>query len=371
MKTVIRNSQKIIHYVHPSRPVKPRGSQAQASRRVALIDPQGNIVAVNKDWATFAGEVGDGSHTVRPGANYFEVCGPASGSSMLPNKALIGIRRVLNAKIPSFSIDYASHTASGPAYFRMSVTPIIYKDARAAVVHTDITDLELLKARDMKRIQQFARRLIKAQEDERQRISRELHDDVGGKLALMSFSVRKLMEQSSEKLGSSANELVNICGGITDLAAAMRNLSHRLHPPPLRCLGIRAALKSLFEEFQKAYRIEIDFNIPDQMPRLANDVELCLFRIAQESLLNVVKHSGASKVRIVLEHTPKQIRLTVSDTGRGFNPAEASHQGGLGLISMEERALSIRGFLTVNSMPGSGTKIRLTIPVQPEQSIYV
>jgi two-component system sensor histidine kinase UhpB len=245
----------------------------------------------------------------------------------------------------------------------MSVTPISYGDARAAIAHTDITDLQLSKEKDFQRLQQLARRLINAQEEERQRISREIHDDLGNRIALMSLSVRQIMKQSSaQDPGSSSRELNKVLDGITELSTALRELSHYLHPAPLRCLGVRGALKALQAGFKKTHGIEMELVVPPEMPRLPDDVELCIFRITQECLHNVVKHSGADKVKVVLEHTRKRIRLTVSDTGRGFVRSEAIQKGALGLLSMEERALSIRGRLTINSSRGRGTEICLTIP---------
>jgi signal transduction histidine kinase len=343
--------------------VESNNSRPTVTRRIALIDAQGNIVAVNQDWMTFAEVTGAPLGRVGPGVNYLEVCRHAEGSSADSRKALVGISDVLKQKTSSFAMDYACDTPAGPAYFRMVVTPIAYMDARVAIAHTDVTDLNLSKEKNLKRLRQFARRLINAQEEERQRIAREIHDDLGNRIALMSLSVHQIMEQAPENLGSTMNELQKVLDGITELSTALRNLSHWLHPPPLRYLGIGAALTSLQEVFKKTYGIRMDVVIPANLPRLPDEVELCIFRISQECLQNVAKHSGAAEVRIVLEHTPKRIRLTVSDTGRGFSLSKAVQKGGLGLASMRERALSIRGRLTVNSSPGAGTKVLLMVPI--------
>src|SRR5262249_24406375 len=155
-----------------------------------------------------------------------------------------------------------------------------------------------------------------------------------------------------------------------DLSNAMRNLSHGLYPPQLQYLGIRAALKSLSEEFEKTYAIHIDLVLPDEAPRLPADVELCIYRILQESLQNIAKHSGAGRVKIVLENTAAEIRLTISDAGRGFNRSAVMKKGGLGLLSMEERALSIGAGLTVNSSPDAGTEICLSVPLHEVLQVY-
>jgi signal transduction histidine kinase len=262
-------------------------------------------------------------------------------------------------------MDYAADTPAGLTYFRMNVAPIAYGNARVAISHTNITDLQLSKEKDYKRLQQFARRLIHAQEEERQRIAREIHDDLGNRIALMSLSVREVMKQASlGNTSSTVGRLGKVLDSLSDLSTVLRNLSHWLHPAVLRCLGIPAALRMLQEGFHETHGIQMEVVVPPDMPRLSDEVELCIFRITQECIQNVSKHSGADKVRIVLEYKHRWVRLTVSDTGRGFIRSEAAtHNGGLGLQSMEERALSIRGRLTVKTAPGAGTQIRLTIPV--------
>jgi signal transduction histidine kinase len=371
MKTLIKEPQKRIRRENEF-PVFEREiyDSAAVTPRVALIDSAGIIVAVNTDWLALAEATAADLTRIGPGANYLAVCRQASGSSVSSRKALAGIHAVLKGKMASFSMDYACQMPLGPAHFRMTVIPVAYRNARAAIVHTDITDLQLSREKDLRRLQQFARRLINAQEEERQRISRELHDDIGNRIALLSLSLRRAIKESSETSDLRRRELGIVLDGIIDLSAALRNLSHCLHPAPLRCLGIRPALKSMQEAFEKTAGIRMDLVIPSEMPRLPDDVELCIFRITQECLQNVSKHSGADRVRIVLKYMPKQVRLTVSDTGRGFSRSEAMQRGGLGLLSMEERALSIGGNLVVNSTPGAGTEVWLTIPIQPEWKLF-
>jgi signal transduction histidine kinase len=336
-----------------------RDSGGRAPRRIALIDSQGNIVAVNKDWMLLAEKTGAALDRVGPGANYLEVCREAYGSSSA-SQALNGIHAVLKNKTSSFAMDYACHTASGRAYFRMGAALIEYRNVRVAISHTDITDLQVAKDSDYKRLRQFARRLINAQEEERQRISREIHDDLGSRIALTACGIQQIMKRHPK----STQELNKILEAINDLSTVLHDLSHCLHPPQLQYVGIGPALKSLHEKFEKTCGIRTDVVVPAELPRLPDEVELCIFRISQECLQNAAKYSSADQVRTVLEHTPLQIRLIVSDTGRGFILSEAIQKSGLGLLSMEERALSIGGCLTVNSSPGFGTEVRLTIPTR-------
>jgi signal transduction histidine kinase len=333
---------------------------------LALIDSTGKVVAADKGWMGFAKDSGAALSRVGPGSNYLQTCSEASGPFSLPRPALVGIRAVLKGRKSSFVMDYSLRTSSGLRQFRLEVISVRYGDARVAVNHTDITDQQRSRETDYERLQEFARRLMHAQEEERQRIAQEIHDDIGNRLAVISFSVRQAMK-SSDNPGVTVEELSKVLDGVTNLASDLRNLSHRLHPSLLRWLGVRGAVKSLQEKFKETNEISIEVSLPAEMPRLSDEVELCIFRIAQESLQNVVKHSGAAKVRLALRYMPGKIRMVVSDTGRGFDPSEV-FQGGLGLLSMEERALSVGGKLTVKSSRGGGTRVHLMIPLKPERT---
>jgi len=161
-------------------------------------------------------------------------------------------------------------------------------------------------------------------------------------------------------------ELNKVVDGLTDLSAGLRDLSHSLHPPSLQYIGVGGALKSIAKAFQENYGIAIDVRVPRELPPLPADLELCVFRICQESLQNIAKHSGASKARIVLEHSNNQLCLTVSDSGKGFVRSEATLSGGVGMLSMQERAISIGGNVIVSTSPGEGTEVSLTVPLQEQ-----
>jgi signal transduction histidine kinase len=336
---------------------------------MSLIDSEGTIVAVNDDWMELARETGFALHNAGSGANYLEICRRSSESSETARRALAGLEGVLRGKLRSFEMEYSCRTRRGQAYFRMAITPIAFGEARFAIDHIDITAAQLSKEEDLRRLRKLARRLITAQEEERQRISQELHDDLGHRIALMSFSLRRFMKQSQKALGTQSRELNKLVEGITGFSTAVRNLSHGLYPPSLRFLGLRAALEALGHEFEETYGIQLDLDSPSDLPRIGADEELCLFRIVQESLQNIAKHSGARKVRLVLDNPGGKIRLSVSDTGKGFIRSEVMKKGGLGLLSMEERALSIGAALTINSSPASGTEIELTLPLKEKSTV--
>ena len=350
---------------------EPLAAPSSRCDRIALIDADGTIVGVNDNWMALAEQTGATLSRVGFGANYLDVCRRAAPSSSNAREALHGIRGVLKGKLKSFVQDYSCDSLSDPNYFRMSVTPICYADARAVITHTDITELWLSKEQSLKNLRQYTRRLINAQEEERERIAREIHDDLGSRIALLSFSVSRLMTQRSRHSVPVVDELKETIDNLTELSEALRNLSHCLHPPLLRHTGICAALKALCEEFSRSHSIEIDAVIPEEVAPFSDEAALCIFRVAQESLHNVAKHAGPTRVTVSLERTLREVRLRVADTGRGFVPSGTTRASGLGLINMKERALCVRGHLEVRSAPGAGTEVRVSIPVSARKSVTV
>jgi PAS domain S-box-containing protein len=201
-------------------------------------------------------------------------------------------------------------------------------------------------------------RLIAAQETERSRIARELHDDFNQRLALLSIEL--------EQLGKRIHK-PDLCSKfqkqVQEMSADIQGLSHRLHPAKLDHLGLSAALRSLCEELSASADLKIEFHqhrLPATIPK---DVALCLFRIAQEALRNCIKHSGAAKAQVVLSRTREAIRLSVSDGGCGFDQKSQFSERGLGFISMRERLHVVGGELQVFSEPGSGMRLEVSVPL--------
>jgi signal transduction histidine kinase len=204
-------------------------------------------------------------------------------------------------------------------------------------------------------------RLISTQEAERSRIARELHDDFNQRMALLSIELEQLGRGIQEPAKHQIFERLQ--RQVKDISADIHRLSYRLHPSKLDHLGLGPAVKSLCEEFsQKAKRNIVCHRIgfPSTLP---SDVELCLFRIAQEALRNSIKHSGAESIRVVLVRTRNAVRLSVSDNGRGFNTKSEAMHSGLGFISMKERLHIVGGEMRVYSHPKRGTRIEVSVPL--------
>jgi signal transduction histidine kinase len=206
-------------------------------------------------------------------------------------------------------------------------------------------------------------RLISAQEDERARIARELHDDFSQRLALLAMQLGQVGE-SLPSSNKAASERLNIMwNGISELSSDIHRLSHELHSSKLHHVGLLAAAKSLCEEIGQQHRIQIEFVHQELPEEISPDVELCFFRIVQESLNNIVKHSGAKQAHVEFVATAAHIRLRIVDSGVGFDPNAKAARAGLGLASMRERLRLLGGTIVLRSRPMEGTEIVVEVPL--------
>ena len=208
-------------------------------------------------------------------------------------------------------------------------------------------------------------RLIAAQEEERRRVARELHDDFNQRLALLSLELEQLGKKIPKPLGLREN-VKRLQTQAQEIAAEIHRLSYRLHPSKLDHVGLAAAVKSLCAELTESGKLKVEFHQTGFPAALDRDVTLCVFRIAQEGLRNCVKHSGAESARIVLTRTRNAVRLVVSDNGCGFKANTALMENGLGFISMKERLHVLGGQMNVYSRPQRGTRIEISVPIKLE-----
>ena len=205
--------------------------------------------------------------------------------------------------------------------------------------------------------------LIHAQEEERARIARELHDDFSQRLAVQSIELTQLEKNLPVLQAEDRARTLQLLKETKEISADMRSLSHQLHSSRLDLVGLVPALSGLCDEITKKYKIEVHFVEHDFPRHLTKDVELCLFRIAQEGLNNVVKHSAANSAQVQLSASGNSLRLRVSDTGKGFNPAVKDLGSGIGLVGMRERLRLVDGKLSIVSGPMRGTEVLAEIPL--------
>jgi PAS domain S-box-containing protein len=205
-------------------------------------------------------------------------------------------------------------------------------------------------------------RLIGAQEEERQRLARELHDDVSQRLALLEVEL-ELLGQASVTGVELTEKVARLSGRVKELSSDIHRLSYRLHPRRLERLGLARALDSLCRELGEQHQIRLEFEQEDVPESVGEDVALCLYRVAQESLQNVVRHSGARSATLLLRGESEGLRLEVTDSGVGFEPGDVRQRRGLGIVSMRERLRAVGGVLWIRSTPGKGTVVDALVPL--------
>jgi signal transduction histidine kinase len=211
-----------------------------------------------------------------------------------------------------------------------------------------------------------SRRLIEAQEQERARIARELHDDIGQRIGMLAIEIEELQQNSTDLPAPVRNRVRELWQQTCDIGTDIQSLSHELHSAKLEYLGVATAMRGFCNEFGRQHSVHIEFEAEDLTSFLPSDVSLCLFRVLQEALHNSAKHSGVRRHNVRLWGNEKEVHLTVSDSGAGFNPEVAKENPGLGLISMEERLKLVNGTLTIESQPKRGTTIHATVPLGPD-----
>jgi signal transduction histidine kinase len=203
-------------------------------------------------------------------------------------------------------------------------------------------------------------RLLRAQENERHDLARELHDDVSQRLARLEMDVYELERSPSTDPQVNRQRIGEIREAIGSASSVIRAISHRLYPSIVEDLGLGPALRSLVEDFPKTGGIAVTYseqNVPDPVrPEIATP----LYRIAEEALRNAVQHAGQAQVTIDVKGSEAGLRLAIADSGCGFNLAET--RSGLGLIGMEERAREVGATFRIESKPGAGTRVIVELP---------
>ncbi len=206
-------------------------------------------------------------------------------------------------------------------------------------------------------------RLIDAQDQERTRIARELHDDIGQRLAMLINELSQFQQAPFDLPSAVRSRMRELQTETLGIAAGVQSLSHELHSSRLELLGIAVATRGFCREFGEKQNVRIDLHVQDVPGRLSRDVSLCLFRVLQEALHNSVKHSGVRHFDVTLYGTSDEILLTIRDSGVGFDREAAKASQGIGLVSMEERLKLVKGTLSIDSQPRLGTTICARVPL--------
>jgi two-component system sensor histidine kinase UhpB len=212
------------------------------------------------------------------------------------------------------------------------------------------------------RVRELASRLISTQEAERTRIAMDLHDGVSQRLAALSLGLSALRRHVGD--GEGLEQLERLQSGAAAVAAELRGISHELHPGALRHTGLAMTLAGLCREMDGKNGTSVAFAGDGELPSLAPEASLCLYRLAQEALHNVMVHAKATRATVTLGNGDGRLKLIVSDDGRGFDAQAARASGGVGLLSMEERARLLGGTFRIDTRPGRGTELYVEVPVR-------
>jgi PAS domain S-box-containing protein len=230
---------------------------------------------------------------------------------------------------------------------------------RVACILQDITE----RKRAEEALSSMSRTVIEAEERERSRIARDLHEDIGQRLALLAIAIEQLKSDLPNQTVELLDRMDAVWKQSVEILTDVKASAHELYSPRLEYLGIAAVMRSFCQEFGERKGVEINFTDHSLPSLLQPDVSICLFRVLQESLHNGVKHSGAHKFEVQLWGTSDEIHLTVSDSGAGFNLDAARKGPGLGLIRMEQRLRLANGAFSIDSQPSRGTTIHARVPI--------
>lgn len=201
------------------------------------------------------------------------------------------------------------------------------------------------------------------QEEERRRVARELHDGVNQQLAMLSLRLGVLAKRPPNDPKETSHQFEELKKSALGLSRDVREVSHRLHSSELEHLGLVQALRTECSRIERESGIKVDLDTGEAPESSSWDPSLCVYRVAQESLLNAVKHSGASRIRVRLRAADGEMELEVSDDGAGFDVEPTKRNAGLGLTSMAERVRYLGGRFQLTSRPGTGTEVRASLPI--------
>ncbi len=241
----------------------------------------------------------------------------------------------------------------------ISLSPVqITEGEFVTVIIRDITERKKVE----ESLHRLSARLITAQEEERSRIARELHDDFNQRLAVLAMDLERLHDGPVNSQECSAGVLESLLQRTKELSSDIHLLSHQLHPSVLQHLGLVAAVRSFCKEISEKHDVHIEIAHHEVPRSLPNDVALCLYRIVQEALRNVIKHSGAESARVEITRTASELKLQISDNGIGFAPESDRTRRGLGLFSMRERLHQVDGTISFMRIEPTGSRIEARIP---------
>ncbi len=302
----------------------------------------------------------------------FDSAGIVTGQQILAKihpddrERVVAAVTALSPEQPHLQVSYRLTRPDGTVIWVERVSRAHFDDngrmLRIVGMVADITQRKL--AEDV--LSSVSRRLIEAQETERARIARDLHDDIGQRLALLAVTLEEMKHLTSDSAGEVRRCLQALQKQTSEISADVHALSHELHSSSLQLLGVVAAMRGFCKELSGKRKVEIEFSHEDVPRTVPPEISLCLFRVLQEALHNAVRHSRVRHVVVHFQGTSDAVRLTVRDAGVGFDPRIAAQGRGIGLTSMKERLKLVGGEFSIDSQLKRGTTITARVPFRAE-----
>jgi two-component system NarL family sensor kinase len=340
-----------------------RSTLDSLSAHIAVLDLTGTIVAVNKSWRSFAQQSGYAGSDDGVGTNYLRVCEAGAPSSEDAARTADALRDILAGRRSEFRMEYPCTGPEGPRWFQVRITrPEPITTSRIVVAHEDITEVK----RAHEELAHLTTRLMQLQDEERRSIARELHDTTAQNLLAVTLNMTRL----KERLRNASSPVHRILTETVDLAEQslqeVRTLSYLLHPPLLDDVGLGSALRWLAEGFSERSGVKVHAIVGEGLDKLPREVATALFRVAQECLANVHRHSGSTWAEVDIHRVGDVVRLEVRDGGCGFVFREGRDsdgvQGtlGVGISGMRVRLQQLGGNLEING-GNAGTRVIATV----------
>jgi len=329
---------------------------------IVVIDQNGLITAINKPWMQFGhgNDIADET-SIAVGADYLASCKTApaldDSDSETAHSALQGITAVLEGRQTSFVMDYPCHSPDKKQWYQMSVMRPEAAFEGAVISHIDISPLKQFEE-DRR---SYILHLVEVIEQERFRTARELHDDLGQRLTVLSFAISQI-KQNQQDNKQDAQILLDLQTGVDDMMESLRRICTNLRPALLDELGLTAALKWVAKDFTRSSGIPCNIAFDGECCNGNMECAMTIFRIVQESLNNTIKHAGASRTDISLCRTKGTLCVEISDDGCGIKSSKRSACDSFGIIGMRERAYSLGATFEITSKNDKGTSVKIAIP---------
>jgi PAS domain S-box-containing protein len=334
------------------------------SAHIAVLDGDGAIVAVNEAWKSFARAAGLSGSDGGVGMNYLSVCERSASASPDAAQTAEALRDIIAGRRAEFRMEYPCESPDGLRWFQLRVSrPSVARSMRIVVAHEDITEVK----RAQQDLARLSSRLMQVQDEERRAIARELHDTTAQNLLAIRMNAARLREPAAAAGEPALRALAETLDLSEQCLQQVRTLSYLLHPPLLDEMGLPSALRWFAKGFTERSNIEVQVHLgEDSGLPLPREIATTLFRVAQEALSNVHRHSGSATALITLARGHDVIRLEIADRGRGLKTPIDTRDDvqaiGVGISGMRVRLEQLGGRLEIESN-SYGTRVAARVPL--------